>query len=268
MDINNPTNIIDESGATIQRNNEEFEKFGFKWRIGRSWGLAHPDDICYADGGVVQVFENEIRLGLEYKPAYFTPDQKKLYNWGIGYVSSLQSFKYGALKVKFILPGGNHLWPAIWVYDCETWPPEIDIVEAWTNDISEKKCYRKEWNGILLPFTNDIFPSFHLGDCPENHQSKSYRNLFKGSCSSRLDTDLGINECELQWTSDYIRIYWNGHKMVDESDKEILSWFNRSNGMQIHLNNYISNQFSHNDFAKLAGDETSCLRILDVQYIK
>lgn len=267
MDTNNPTNIIYTPGATIQRNNEEFEKFGFRWRIGRSWGLAHPDHICYADGNVVQVFENEIRLGLEYKPKCFTTDQKTLM-WGIGYVSSLQSFKYGTLKVDFILPQGQHLWPAIWVYDCETWPPEIDIVEAWTNDVLKgKRCYRRVWKGIPIPFTNEIMPGLVMGNCAENKTGKSYRKLFRGTCSSLLNTDGGANTCVLDWQPDEMIIMWNGHVIAREKDKEVLKWFNQSKGMQIHLNNYITNQFNASDFTRIAGDETSCLRILDVSHI-
>ena len=267
MDIKHPTNIHETPGALIMRDDGVFNKFGFRWRVGRSWGLAHSDDICYADGDVVQVFDKEIRLGLEYKPAYFDVDQKKLYQWGVGYVSTIEPIKYGTLKVKFILPRGGNLWPAIWTFDCETWPPEIDIVEAWSNTkYDNSKCYRRVWKGITIPFTNDIFPSLHLGNNPDNHYSKSYRNLFKGSCSCELDTDFGENECELIWTPEYIDIYWNGKRIVKEEDPDILKWFNEGKGQCIQLNNYVTNDFKECDFVGLKDNEESYLRITGLSY--
>lgn len=276
----NVNNIEPNVNFNIVKGHTPFEMFGFHWKIGRGWGVAHPDHICWNSPNVVaytkdarvgfRVPKPEIRLGVGHEPATFDfGEGPQTFPWSVGYVSTMETIKYGTLKVDFILPQGQHLWPAIWMTDGKTWPPEIDIVEAWSNDVLEgKRCYRRTWKGIPIPFTNEIFPGLVMGNCPRNKTGKSYRKLFRGTCSSLLNTDGGVNTCVLDWQPDEMVIMWNGRVIARESDKEALQWFNDSEGMEIHLNNYVTNQFNPDDFAKLAGNETSCLRILDVQYIK
>ncbi len=46
---------------------------------------------------------------------------------------SVDSFGYGTFSAEIRLPRGRNLWPSFWLTGAESWPPEIDIVEAWTN---------------------------------------------------------------------------------------------------------------------------------------
>lgn len=241
----------------------DIEIYGFHWRIGRDWGVAHPDDICYNSEETVFVHPETglVQLGIEHAPKYFhfdtydpeEPDNKlvKRYDWSVGYISTLESVKYGYLKVMFKLPIGNHLWPAIWMYDCETWPPEVDIVEGWTGrynwPIFKSKKARKLYRAN--PFTNRIFPTVHLGTNVKEHWSKSY-NKFRGTCSRYLNVT-GVNTCEFIWTPDRLLTYYNGHEVMNETDPKILKYFNDSKGMCIHLNNYVSGDFTMEDFVEM-----------------
>lgn len=270
-----PRNIHDNIHFNQAKQSTPFEYFGFHWMVGRPWGIAHPKHICWNSPDVVAYAKDdskvkpEIRLGVgfENRTFDFGEDGTGIYPWKVGYVTSVESFRYGRLSVDFILPQGSNLWPAIWLSDCATWPPEIDIVEGWTNSIlSGKRCYRRTWKGIPIPFTNEIFPGVHLGNNAKIHYGRSFRNKLKGTCSSYLHTDGRVNNCTIYWHPKWIDIYYNGHQVAHVEDEETLKWFNESEGMQIHLNNYVTNAFRGEDFKKLEDSERSCLRIMGLKY--
>ena len=227
--------------------------FGFNWRIGRTWGVAHPEHKCWNDSRSVKIEDNRLYLGIDYdaKIIPLPNGGTKCYLYSVGYVSSLETIKYGHLKVEYVLPLGRNLWPAIWLTDAKTWPPEIDIMEAWSNHYfckaltpkATSRAYRRN------PFANSIFPSLHLGSTPSEHVNKSYTKL-GGSPSCYIDVMI-TNSCDLWWTDKRIVVEYNGHKMMDVKDPAILWHFNRSEGMEIHLNNYITDGFTFCDFMNL-----------------
>ena len=47
-----------------------------------------------------------------------------------------ESFKEYILETgeKAKLPYGDNLWPAFWMWSWDSWPPEIDIFEGYTNN--------------------------------------------------------------------------------------------------------------------------------------
>lgn len=262
---------------------ENFNIFGFNWRIGRAWGIAHPDHICY--NGEKSVYINQlmglIQLGIDHDPkdfpidGYYDPENPdiqgyKRYDWSVGYISSIESIKYGYLKVEFELPIGNHLWPAIWLSDCKTWPPEIDIVEGWTGTynwpILKPKTPRRLYR--VNPLANRIFPGVHLGTNAKEHWGQSYTR-FRGTSPCYLKIK-HYNTCEMIWTPDRLMAFYNGHKVMDESDPEILKYFNNSEGMCIHLNNYVTNDFTADDYIEMEQKKhkgyDKQFRIIDLVY--
>lgn len=242
------------------------EYFGINWQIGRPWGNHHPDHICWNAPESVVYKDNILQLGVDYKPVIFdVPDPnnpgqtyKKRYPWSVGYVTSTDSFKYGYFRVDFKLPLGKQLWPAIWLSDQDTWPPEIDIVEGWTDQYNWPIFKPKSADRIyrINPFANRIFPSVHLGTNPKEHHMKSYKKL-NGSPTCYLDVT-GINVCELIWAPDRLRIYYNSRLVMDESRPEVLKYYNESNGMKIHLNNYVTNNFNIDDYIHMNDRNDMC----------
>lgn len=250
-----------------------FNLYGFNWRLGRKWGVAHPKDICYNSADTIEVGQDDvIHLGIKYEPQEFVFDGvPKLYPYSVGYISSIETIKYGHLTVDFKLPIGMHLWPAVWLTDVNTWPPEIDIMEAWSGCYewlvqpkSPKKIYRANW------LANKIYPGVVLGTCVEEKHGKSYRT-FRGSMACYLDTEK-VNRCELDWREDRLQVWYNGHKVADEKDPEVLKYFNDSEGMEIHLNNYVSNDFTDTDLNEINTKKddgyTSDFQILNLVYEK
>ena len=68
--------------------------WGFDWRVGRNWGLAHPKGNCYADSTQVYVAEDWkaaqkirwpiLKLGIGENPRTFDIEGKdKLYEYGV-----------------------------------------------------------------------------------------------------------------------------------------------------------------------------------------
>ena len=234
--------------------------WGFDWRVGRSWGVAHPKDNCYAGGNQVFVNRDDLHkkhgippllLGIgENLRTFDIEGEKKLYKYEVGYISSINTIKYGILRCEFVLPLGNGLWPAIWLTDGKTWPPEVDIMEAWSG----------KHNYCLNIFANDIFPSMHLGNNTGNHHCHSFRT-FRGSLRQYLNP-YRKNTCELIWTPNVMVIKYNDHVVGYEDRPEVLRWFNESDGMEIHLNNYIDDKV----FTGSMSDMFDYLRIYNLQY--
>lgn len=262
---------------------ENISIFGFNWIVGRQWGIAHPDSICY--NGKQSIFVNPeigfIQLGIDHDPTDIpipdhydpkNPDVERIkhYEWSVGYLSSVESIKYGYLRVMFKLPIGNHLLPAIWLADCKTWPPEIDIVEGWTGTynwpIFKPKTPHRLYR--VNPFANGIFPGVHLGTNPKKHWGKSYTK-FRGTSPCYLNIT-NYNICELIWTPERLLTFYNGHKVMDESDPAIIKYYNNSDGMCIHLNNYITNDFTVADYIEMEQKKNSGydkqFRIIDLAY--
>ncbi len=243
--------------------------FGFTWIVGRHWGLAHPDDICYADAGPIDIKnDHEVWLGIEHNPkVFYFDDWPKVYPWAVGYLVSNEAIKYGYLKVDFEFPLGKQVWPAIWLSDCETWPPEIDIMEAWSDQyqwcIFKPKTPEKVYR--YTPFSNRIFPSVHLGTKPSEHWFKSFQRM--GGSPKKWMKVGERNTCELIWTPDRVVVLYNGHKAMDVKDKKIMKYYNDSKGMFIHIDNYVSNDFTMDDFNLLSEPGyTKWFKIFGLQY--
>lgn len=219
--------------------------FNFNWRVGRAWGIAHPDHICWNSEESVCMLENKLYLGIDKMPTIING---KEYKYSVGYVSSIDTIKYGYIKTTFTLPKGTNLWPAIWLTDAKTWPPEIDIMEAWSNHYCWPLFKPKSIESIYKknPFANCIFPSVHLGTSVAEHQMKTYKKL-GGTPICYLNPN-NVNTCELEWTENCILIKYNSHTMAYIKDRKILKHFNNSSGMEIHLNNYVTNDFNDTDY--------------------
>ena len=57
----------------------------------------------------------------------------------VGLVTSYNSYGYGFFEFEIELPYGSGLWPSVWLSCVNSWPPEIDILEAYSNDNSNYK---------------------------------------------------------------------------------------------------------------------------------
>lgn len=228
--------------------------FDYEWMIGRPWGLAHPDHICFADENEVAVSGGRLKLGISLNPKEF--DGKK-YPWGVGYVSSEDAFKYGIFDWRFRLPLGRHLWPALWLTDVKNWPPEIDALEGWSGYGLWPLQGRNDY--LRLPWAQYIHPGIvHTNPA----YTKGYGTCGKGVWRWQIRVN-EINHCRLIWRPDCIIVEYNGHTIMDERREEILKAYNNSRGMRVVMNNYVENDFTYDDYVGLQRKEFA---ITDFKY--
>jgi beta-glucanase (GH16 family) len=96
----------------------------------QEWYLAGQDKIS---GGVLK-----LEAKREPTPGVNQQGDAKEYTCRSGMVTTYPgfNFKYGYIQVTGKIPFGKGLWPAFWLAAAnEKWPPEIDILEHWHNQL-------------------------------------------------------------------------------------------------------------------------------------
>lgn len=197
-----------------------------KWRIGQPWGLFHPDfPYQYYGEKSVLVKNNKLILSqfLDPKDLTFGNDDK-IYKipQSVGLVTSYNSFGYGFYKFRINLPVGVGLWPAVWISCVDSWPPEIDILEAYSDKNSN--------------YGQDLQSNFHynIGQYKESSGARNHPVL-------STEQDIVVS---CYWTEDFIKIYYNGYLVRVITEKKTLEWF-RGKKMLIILNNAIRPEYSN-----------------------
>lgn len=183
---------------------------GYEWLASQPWGDVHPiaTDWWY-DPSCVDVTDDILRLQTKrHERINGSGIQSHL---GVGLVSSIQTFGFGDFEADIMLPRGTGLFPAFWLWGASSWPPEIDIFEAWSRS-----------SGF---YTSKCLPYYALssnvwwgnGSSPENIRSKSHMVWRK------------FDECfvnfRLEWRPHRIEIFYNGKSVRKVTDVKILQHY-------------------------------------------
>ena len=212
---------------------------GYKWRPSQPWGDYHPGapDWWY-DPGCVDITDGVLRLQTRRHARKVETTHTKddvvidhtVHNnkIGVGLVSSEDPFTYGTYEADVMLPKGTGLFPAFWLYSDTTWPPEIDIFEAWSR---KSGLYTSKG----LPYFS-LASNVHYGEEPNHPHIKSKSHLvFKK-----------FDECfinfRLEWSPARIEIFYNGRSVRKITDQNILEWFNKDPEMWVIFNNGIEEE--------------------------
>jgi hypothetical protein len=212
---------------------------GYKWRPEQPWGDYHTDtpDWWY-DPGCIDVTDGVLRLQTRRHERKIETIHTRhdavlshtihMNKIGVGLVSSEDTFTYGTFEADVMLPKGTGLFPAFWLFAEDTWPPEIDIFEAWSR---KSGLYTSKG----LPYFS-LASNVHYGEEPNHPQIKSKSHLvFKK-----------FDECfvnfRLEWTPVRIEIFYNGRSVRKVTDQNILKWFNESPYMWVVFNNGIEKE--------------------------
>lgn len=194
------------------------EDLNKKYIRSQFWGDYHPNDLQqWYDPKAVNLTNGALWLSAtentkEVTSYYINGELQnnqtpKTIPHGVGLVTSLETFKYGIFDWDVRLPKGCGLWPAVWLSGKITWPPEIDVIEGYSDD---KGKYNKNLN------TN-----IHCGSKPENHY---------GLGADRHGLYINANKnlrLTCHWTKDFIRIYYNGFLCRQITNQKDLAWFNQ-----------------------------------------
>jgi len=113
---------------------------GYEWITQERWGQVHPEKShWWYDESCVSIDEKDnLHLKTKSNPKYF-PELDVISNIGTGLVSCTEKFGYGVFSIDAKLPKGKHLWPAFWMWSWDSWPPEIDIFEGYSNGFGISK---------------------------------------------------------------------------------------------------------------------------------
>ena len=210
---------------------------GHQWLTRARYGMYHPDDVhrYWYDSTAVEIRNGSLILKTHPNPHTFHIGKKEVTSpMGIGRVNCTTEFGYGLYEIEAKLPTGNDLWPAFWIHPFQSWPPEIDILEAYT--AHNRKGYFKPFWKVSTPIKNVL----GFWDVQTNiHYRKGKKNFSTGGRTHWL----GFRNPRKHFTKysvliapDRIVIYYNGREVRRMEDKAIMqTWHGKT--FQVILNN-------------------------------
>lgn len=206
---------------------------GYEWITQERWGQVHPEKShWWYDESCVHVDNNNhLHLYTKYNPTYFR-DINKISYIGAGLVSCTEKFGYGVFSIDAKLPKGKHLWPAFWMWSWDSWPPEIDIFEGYSNGLGG---YLKPRITKPLGFWN-IQTNVHYADEVGNKMvgGKTGYMGFK-------DPTKHVITYSCIWQRDSIKFYYDGQLVREITDKNILSRLENTK-MNVIINNGVTDK--------------------------
>jgi beta-glucanase (GH16 family) len=207
---------------------DDFKSFnGDNWRLSQPWGNFHPEYPFqyYGEDSVYFTIDGLI-LNQKYSPKsglkHYSSDKEFDIPYSIGLVSSKNFFGYGFYEFLITLPNGIGLWPAVWLTDSVTWPPEIDIIEAYSDQNSK--------------YGDRLQTNFHF-DFDENKKSSGARNHPIYSHFDKI-------KVSCWWDKNFIKIYYNGYLVREITCENTLKFF-RDRKMMVVLNNAVRKEYIH-----------------------
>ena len=214
----------------------QFKWCGYKWNTNERWGICHPDrPYCWYDESCVSIdASGNLNLICRYDPKTITNSEGVTMHpeFGVGLVSSDASnpkFRYGRYTWVAKLPKGKNLWPALWMWSFDSWPPEIDVVEAWTNCSGSYYKFPLDWK---------VTTNVHFKENGSNKNIKSKSVLM----TKMPDPTKNFNEYELIWLPDRLDFRYNKKNIRSVEDPKLMKYINDNtqSGMNIIMNNHIT----------------------------
>jgi beta-glucanase (GH16 family) len=200
---------------------------GYEWLKQERWGDHHPDSsLTYHDPTAVELCGETLILKTQKNPKQF--EDGKTRPIGIGLVSCTEKFGYGYFEIEALLPTGPKLWPAFWMWGWESWPPEIDIFEAYSNS---RGNYFNKWYKFYHPW--NVATNVHYGRSADHHQIRAKNHWF-----GIKDPAKEFLKYSCEWQETRIDIFYNERHVRSVTDKNVLSYF-KNQQMNVILNNSV-----------------------------
>lgn len=204
---------------------------GYNWLQNERWGLVHPDKSHWWYDESASFVDSEDRLNLLTKknPRYF-PEIDKISTIGVGLVSCETKFKWGKFEIEAKLPKGDNLWPAFWMWSFDSWPPEIDIFEGYSD---RNPNYFKFKITKPLSFWN-LQTNLHYVKDGKNKMmgGKTHYFGFKDPTSNFI-------KYSAIWKKDSLEFYYDGRMVRRVLDMDILNQLNKTT-MNVIINNGVT----------------------------
>jgi hypothetical protein len=222
----------------MQEKSTTIEWAGYEWLTQERWGIYHPNNpIVWYDPSQVKIENEVLKLGIGYNPIevnLYSEDYTNIL-YGAGLVSCTSPFLYGRFEIEAKLPKGQpYAWPAFWMWAFESWPPEIDVFEAYSNRRGSYFNWNIDalWGNFWRCATN-----VHLGNSPNNY-SIGAKNHWMGF---KKPTENWVHYA-VEWESDRIEIFYDNRSVRKITDEETLSQL-RGKTMNVIINNSIQSDY-------------------------
>jgi hypothetical protein len=219
---------------------ETIEWSGYRWLCRERWGSIHPGKSWnWYDPTAVRIERDNLLLDIHYNPRQFTfpPDEwvdeevTLTSDWGIGLVTCETDFSFGRFEICARLPKGRGLWPAFWMYAPNTWPPEIDIFEGYSQDNNYRHWF------LLKPYR--IENCLHSKDglnIPKVHTWRPWFWQLQGNpCTT-------FHIYSVIWFPDRLEFLIDNRVIRRITDKLILKYL-AGYKMMVLMNNHIHGQY-------------------------
>jgi hypothetical protein len=178
---------------------------GYTWEQKEHWGIVHlKNPIMYTDDSCSYIRDENLILATKYKPYIFKPLSKEIL-WARGLAMCMDKFHFGTYEITATLPKGKWLWPAIWLYGQEGWPPEIDIMEGYTT-----------WFGSYFNLSTSSFRAFFRSlTQPYKVEGNYHTGIYGGIGTDRVKLGYFLDLTkpivfEMIWMPDGITLKANG----------------------------------------------------------
>ena len=218
----------------------KFNWQGHEWIVGEYWCETHSQfPLSWYDPAAVKIDNSKISLGVTNNQKYIYIDGAPCFRkFGVGRVNCNTEFKYGKFEWTFKLPKGSSLWPALWLQSYQSWPPEIDCIEGWSNDTRATYSKRIFWV--------NIHPTCHWKGLDGEHLSRGVFNTPKTFIKENK-----INTCSIEWRKDSIKVFYNNKLKGEWTEPLLLKQLNDENAwMHPTMDVDLQSNFTYNDFDK------------------
>lgn len=206
---------------------------GYDWIQQERWGQVHPEKPDWWYDPTSSYIDSDDRLNLLTKrnPKYFD-DIGKISTIGVGLVSCQTKFKWGEFSIEAKLPYGNNLWPAFWMWSWDSWPPEIDVIEGYSD---QSPNYLKLRLLKPLGFWN-IQTNVHYTELNRNKMigGKTHFFGFKNPTKNFI-------KYSVIWTPDKLEFFYSDRLVRRVKDVNILNQLNETT-MNVIINNGVTSK--------------------------
>lgn len=203
---------------------------GYDWIQTERWGEVHPEKShWWYDPGCSFVDEFGNLQLLSKKKSKFFPHLGVTSSVAVGLVSCKKKFSFGEFEIESKLPFGDNLWPAFWMWSWDSWPPEIDVLEGYS-DINPN--YFKFRLMKPLGFWNIQTNVHYIDGVNKMLGGKTHWFGFKNPTKEFI-------KYSVIWERNRLRFYYGGKLVRKIEDKKIMDQLSKTT-MNVVINNGVT----------------------------
>jgi len=195
---------------------------GYDWSCEMEGGrIIHPSypHAWYSDSPEVIQINDDGEMSLSYRenPKVIKHWDGRVFNPTIerALIRTTTPFDYGTFSIEAKCPKGLNISCAFWLSGDGNWPPEIDILEAWSENNNYAHSLTNHFPWLCKSWRTTY--NVHYNDKNIKHQHLGSKNVTK--CDQPLDPIENWIKYECVWEPDKITFKANGNVTKTVSKK-------------------------------------------------